>query len=435
MSGVSATSPNDGERSELIERWRILAGCVLAMTVGVVSLPASSIAIFMSGLQQDFGWSRTAISMAPSIGLGILVLMSPVVGWIADRVPEVKLLAAGLAALGVSLVLLSRADGEIGWFLGGYALMMILASGASTVPLARIISANFERARGMALGIAMIGTGVSGFLLPLLLTPFVATHGWRAGFVLTGLVALAGVPLVVFLLRGAKGRATPVSKAGQEEVAGVSFAAAFTMRHFWSMAICFALITLATAGLLVHFLAMLTDAGVPAVRAGAIMSISGITLIVVRLVTGYLIDRIFAPLVAAVMMGIAGLCLAAFTLIGPEGAFLGAICYGLAVGAEIDLIGYLVARYFGMRAYGRIYGLLYAATLTGSALSPLLYGYSFDRLHSYHPVMLAASVLLIAASAMLFVLPRFPAAFGPGEDPPGDTRAAAWTAPRTKAGA
>lgn len=402
-----AIEVGDTPDGELRRGWPLLAGCVLAMTVGVISLPGPAIGVFMTGLQRDFGWSRTAISLALSIGVGVIVLMSPAIGWLADRFREARILVVGLIGMAASFLLFSRMGGSLLGFTIGYPLMMVVASGASTVPLARIISANFDRSRGLALGFAMVGTGLSGFLLPLLLAPFAAREGWRAGFVALAAVVLACVPLVALLLRHARhggARAEP----SRTVPAGIAFAEAVRTWPFWVMAGCFPLITLATSGVQVHFMALLTDAGVAPARAGAIMSVSGLTLIVVRLGTGWVVDRVFAPHVAAAMMGAAGLCMAGFALIGPSAAVLGAVCYGLAVGAEIDIIAYLTARYFGMRAYGRIYGCLYATVLIGATFSPVLYGLCFDRLGSYTPAMAASAALLLVAAALLLLLPPFP---------------------------
>ena len=130
--------------------------------------------------------------------------------------------------------------------------------------------------------------------------------------------------------------------------------------------------------------------------------------IVARIGTGWLIDRIFAPLVAAAMMALAALCLLALGMFGAAAAPLGAIAYGLAIGSEIDLIAYFAARYFGLRAYGRIYGALYAAVLVGSALSPIGYGMVVDATASYRNALLAGGFLLLLSAALLRTLPRFP---------------------------
>lgn len=395
--------------SEIVRDWRILAGCILGIAVGVVAMPSAALAIFMPGFQAEFGWSRTAVSLGGSILIAVLVFTSPLVGWLADRVAEARIAIVSLLAMACAFLLFSRMQGDIRVFLAGFGVMALVASGASTIPFARIISAHFVRSRGLALGLAMTGTGLSGIALPLLLVPFVAAHGWRSGFLVLAAIVLAAVPAIWLLLRGARPAAASARGDGAAAAtAGMPFARAARSRVFAVMAVAFALVSLAAAGIAIHFVAMLGDAGLSPALAGALASLAGAAVIVVRIGTGWLIDRVFAPLVAGAMMALAGVCLLTLGLFGAAAAPLGAIAYGLAIGSEIDLIAYLAARYFGLRAYGRIYGALYAAVLVGSALSPIGYGLAVDATGSYRAALIAAAALLTFAAALFCTLPRFP---------------------------
>lgn len=91
---------------------------------------------------------------------------------------------------------------------------------------------------------------------------------------------------------------------------------------------------------------------------------------------------------------------------GPVGAPVGAFCIGRCVGAELDVVGYLPARYFGLRSYGRVYGLIYATILVGTGLSPLAYSLAGDR-PGYGFGLTARAVLLFASALLLLALPRF----------------------------
>lgn len=393
---------------EFARGWRVLAGCILGIAVGVVAMPAAALSIFMPGFQADFGWSRTAVSLGGSILVSVLVLTSPLIGWLADRVAEVRIAIGSMIAMACAFLLFSRMQGDIRVFLIGFGAMALVSSGASTIPFARIISAHFVRSRGLALGLAMMGTGLSGISLPLFLVPFVATHGWRPGFVVLAAIIAAAIPVIWLLLRDARPAVSISSDNAVAEASGVAFADAARSRTFVILAASFALISLAAAGIAIDFVSMLTDAGLTPARAGALASLTGLATIVARVGTGWLIDRIFAPLVAAAMMMLAALCLLALGLFGAAAAPLGAIAYGLAIGSEIDLIAYLAARYFGLRAYGRIYGALYAAVLVGSALSPIGYGIVVDRTGSYANALFAGAMLLLLSATLLRTLPRFP---------------------------
>ena len=393
--------------ADIVGGWRILAGCILGMGVGVVAMPAAAISIFMTGLQADFGWSRTQISLGSTILFAVLIVTSPIIGWLSDKVAEARIVAVSLVAMAGAFLLLSQIGGNIGMFWIGFGLMALVGSGAATVPFARIIVSNFDRNRGLALGLAMIGTGVSAVILPIVLVPYVAINGWRSGFVVLAITMLLAVPLLLYLLRGARRADTHAAAATAPPREGKSLAEAARTREFWTLGVGFTIITLGAAGIMAHYVAMLTDAGLSPARVGVLASLTGASTIVIRVATGWLLDRVFAPYVAAAMMLLAALCLASFGAFGSVAAPAGAIAYGLAIGSEIDLIAYFSARYFGMRAYGRIYGVLYAVQLVGVAVSPMLYGMAVDATQSYEIALFGAAALLTLAATLLLTLPRF----------------------------
>lgn len=394
--------------AELAARWPVLLGAMLGIGVGVVALPSPAIGVFMRALQAQFGWTRAEISLGPTILIAVLALVSPLLGWIADRVSAVWITAGSLSALSLALFLFSRLGPNLWLYYAGFAAMAFTASGAATLVYARVVSANFVRGRGLALGLAMIGNGLTGILLPILLVPYVASVGWRQGFVALGMLVALCVPVVAFLIS----RSRPVCQAAADvgPSAGHSFEDALADPAFWTMAACFTLIPLGAAGMHLHFLAFLADAGVAPRRAGLIASLGGVALIVGRVSTGWLIDRAFAPHIAAAMMALSAACIAAMATFGAPAAGLGAVAIGLSIGAELDLIGYMTARYFGMRCFGRIYGLLYAAALVGSALSPLGYGLIADSTKSYTGGLYAGAAVLLLSAALFLTLPRFPTA-------------------------
>ncbi|WP_260581958.1 MFS transporter [Sphingopyxis sp. PET50] len=316
----------------------------------------AAIGVFMRGLQADFGWTRAEISLGPTILIVTLAAIAPLLGWLADRAAPRLIVGTALAALAAGLFLFSRLDGDLRIYYAGFALLAIAASGSATIVYAKLLNATFHRNRGAALGLAMVGNGATGILLPLLLVPYAAVAGWRAGFIALAAVVALALPLVVLLIGGR--RDAPVTA-----VLAAPPGDALRSRAFRIMAICFALIPLAVAGLHLHFLAYLADMGIGPSRAGAIAGVGGAALMAARILTGFLIDHIFAPHVAAAMMMFSAAAIAGMVLLGPAAAVLGAVALGVSLGAELDLIGYMTARYFGLDRFGRIYGILYGVVL------------------------------------------------------------------------
>jgi predicted MFS family arabinose efflux permease len=134
----------------------------------------------------------------------------------------------------------------------------------------------------------------------------------------------------------------------------------------------------------------------------------GLSTIAGRLVSGYLLDRYFAPVVTAVLfllplIGVSILALGA----GGAAPALAAMTLGFGLGAEIDVIGFMVSRYFGLRAYGEIYGCMFAIFTVGTGLGPVLMGLSFDAAGSYTFTLTAFGIALIIASTLVARLGRY----------------------------
>src|SRR5438552_3363127 len=159
-----------------------------------------------------------------------------------------------------------------------------------------------------------------------------------------------------------------------------------------------------TAGAVAHVVPLLTDHGVSAGAAAAIMGTFVLATMAGRLLAGYLVDRIFAPFVATVffLAPIAGFVL----LSSGSGALpaIGVILLGLGLGTEIDLIAFLVSRYMGQRAFGEIYGYCFMIFDLGSSFGRFLGGFVYDIAGSYDPALIGAAGALVVAVVLVNLL-------------------------------
>jgi len=135
----------------------------------------------------------------------------------------------------------------------------------------------------------------------------------------------------------------------------------------------------------------------------------GLSTMAGRLLSGYLVDRIFAPFVAAFFFLLP--CLGIYLLDSTISPVVGIISLGLASGTEIDMIGFLTSRYFGMKRFGQLYGYLFASFVVGSAIGPFMMGLTFERLHSYEPALWTFGAFMLTATAAILSLGpyRYPA--------------------------
>lgn len=160
-------------------------------------------------------------------------------------------------------------------------------------------------------------------------------------------------------------------------------------------------------GIGIHIIPMMSDAGMTPAEAGTIAGILGVSVIIGRVVTGALIDRIFAPYVAAIIFCVTGFGCLGLALFGIGFAPVAVVLVGLATGAEVDIIGYLIARYFGLRIYGVLYGLMYTAFMLGASISQMIASMVFDLTGNYTGYLYLASIALVIGAGAALRLPRF----------------------------
>ena len=134
----------------------------------------------------------------------------------------------------------------------------------------------------------------------------------------------------------------------------------------------------------------------------------GITIVFARIVTGYLCDRVFAPRVAVVAFALStiGLLMLATGAVNFS-AYVALVLIGFSIGAEIDMMTFLTTRYFGIRHFGEIFGILFASLLIGTSLGPFLFGWSYDTHGSYLSILWIAAGATGVATLLCFALPPY----------------------------
>ena len=206
-------------------------------------------------------------------------------------------------------------------------------------------------------------------------------------------------------------RPPEVAAVGAAELPGRTVGEAMREKRFWILWISIALVSIAYAGALVHLPSMLAARGFDRTSAAAVMSVFGLSIFAGRIITGLLLDRFWAPLVTLPILCLPAL--SCWVLMGDAPlsltlAVAAAFLMGFASGAETDLIAYLAGRYFGMRSYGQIYGVLYMAFGLSTAISASLYGWVRDTTGSYDPMLLAAAGMFVAGAVLLLFLGPYP---------------------------
>jgi MFS family permease len=413
-------------RTTFASRWWIVFGATASMLVAQGPVILYTLGLFIKPLNQEFGWDRASMSAAGGIAAIASAITIPFVGSMMDRwgVRTVLLPVVVLCALSVALIALTPPSIVV--FVLLFAITGVFGSGQGPLGYAKCVSAWFDDRRGLALGITMSGIGLGAALVPQYTQFLIGNFGWRAAYLGLGLLTLmVAFPAVfLFIREPAAAKTATGGEHGKAPVAhhrlpDLEVRETLGGRRFWLIACALLLVSTVTQGLVVHTVPLLTDKGYSPEAAAALMIAVGLSTMAGRLLSGFLVDRIFAPFVAAFFFLLP--CLGIYLLDSTVAPVAGIISLGLASGTEIDMIGFLISRYFGMKRFGQLYGYLFAFFVVGSAIGPSMMGLSFERLHSYQPALWTFGAFMIVASAAILGL-------GPYRYPP-EAKAAA-EAPR-----
>jgi MFS family permease len=398
-------------------KWWMVAAALVALTLNTGVVQSFSFAVFIVPISQDLGISRAELLSAPLVGTVFLLLITmPSFGKALDHygTRAVHMLTIiGFAITTMCLAFLSTPY----WFMVLlFSCQHLFGPSQSPVAYTKAIAAWFDKDRGLALGIAIAGVGLGVAIVPPFDNYLIVHYGWRAAFVGMGAAILVFALIPVFLFE----REPPITPERErpkndESVPGYFWReAVFKDWRFAAMTVAFFLAPIAINGTITQVVAMLTDRGVPLSVAVGALSASGIALTVGRIVSGYMLDKIHGPYVAAIFFGASGIGIA--LLAANSLPFVGVILCGLGVGGEVDLMAFMVSRYFGLRCFGAIYATMFTLFSLGVGLGPFLLGLSHDKLGSYVPMMMVNLGFIVVMCALLLILG--PYRFGRRESPP-----------------
>lgn len=382
------------DRPKVFYGWWIVAVCSLGLFFSTGTIVVLSFGVFLKPLIQDFHTGRAAVSFAFTVHNLTGALCIPLVGRVIDRFGARKVILTGTAIFALILLSSSLLGSAVAFLYLFYMALGLVSGAASPVPYGAVVSRWFDQRRGLALGLMMLGIGLGGTALPLLAHRLIVMFGWRTAYAVFGCaVLLLSLPVMAAMLKNdprEKGLLPDGAVPSQREEIGERWLDGLSWHDIWHQPTFWLLICalfLAGASLhacILHMAALVTDRGISAQGAAAVSSVVGGALLIGRIGTGYLLDRLFAPRLAMLVFGGASVGIALLWA-GSAGkiAVLAAFLIGMGMGAEVDIIGFCMSRYFGLKAFGTAFGYAFAAYVLAGALGALLMGWGFDLTHSY----------------------------------------------------
>jgi MFS family permease len=398
--------------------WVVFAG-LLAISASAAPFVFASMGLFIIPFNEEFGWDRAKISTLLPVLTVTYMVSQPIAGRLIDRFGTRKVLIPSTILFGLGLGSIPLLVSEF-WHLAAiFVFIATFGVAANTLAYLRCISSWFNKKRGLAIGITISGIGLGYAYVPVLVQTMINNYGWRSGYyALSCIVLLIIVPLITMFIKESPAElglfpdgASEVDELneGVSYKYGYSSFSALKTKEFWLLSVIFLLVAFVLHGILLHLVPLLRDKGISANTAALVASVMGATVFVSRILIGYLIDRFFAPKVALIFFALSALgFLVLYSSTSLPLMLVAAIMIGLSLGAEVDLLAYLCGKYFGLRSFGEIFGILFISVLMGSALGSVIFGYGFESFGSYAEVLILCAILNSLALIIIKILGPYP---------------------------
>jgi len=384
---------------ELRRHWRTLAGCTLAAAIGTIGLHAYTSGAFVHELTLA-GFTRDQMARATLLLSATVAVCAPIAGTMMDRFGPFRIVAFSVLGEAAAFLILSMTPAEFNLYAACIVLLAVLGVGTTPPGFARMVTARFDRVRGLALGIMICGLGLMAITGPLWATWVIAHLGWRGGYrVMAALVLLLG-GTGLLLIRSDR-------RAGhlQAELrTGAGDFLAFRRPLFWVMLAGFLAPAFFSGGYLLHLISLLRERGFSPADAAQVQSLIGAAVLTGRLGSGAALDRFPAPRVAAFAFAISGLSCALLLQSNPLLVAMAAFGIGLTIGAELDIMAYCISRYFGLPNFGKLYGLSYGCLVLSAGASPVLISRIADA-GGYSAALIVSTVGTLVGAAILLSMP------------------------------
>jgi len=354
---------------------------------------------------KDFGWSRATITSGGAFGKVVIgLLFGFIAGWLIDQLGPRRLMLTGIVMGGMALVGLSLMTSLWQFYLF-YLLNALGYLFGGPLPNQVLISRWFNAARGKVMGIAYLGIGVGGMLVPQIAKALNVEFGWRGGLLGLGVIMIAVALPMAWFVKENPDAAAVATKTGSPKV---SFTKILTSRIFYLLligSVCSIAAVAGTSQNLKLFLSI--DLKYTQQEAANVLTILLGASIIGRLFMGWLADKIQKRYVMILIYSLVAISIPLLYAAETKGVmYLFAIIFGVALGGDYMIIPLMAAELFGVKVMGRVMGIIISVDGLGEAFAPMLAGALRDRMGSYTYGFLSLIILAVIGTIAITFLPK-----------------------------
>jgi len=386
-----------------------VAFLVLMLSNGAIMYSYSVVAVPM-GL--EFEASRLVMMLGVTLMTLCGGIVSPWFGSLVDRWSLKGMMLLGAIGMSFGYVVLSFTTAS--WQVPVvYGMFMMLGTNLlGPLTTSTLLARWFTKKRGMAMGVAAVGTSVGGFIFPPLIQGLIDHYEWRIALRYLGAgLLLVSVPAVLLVVNRPQDRGLHADGELMDaayvppHVAAVSFGELLKNRNFILIAIVMSLLFMTYTGVMSNMAPFAMGRGLSADEAALLISAIAVAGVVGKLIFGAVADKIDLRIgLAASMITVIMCMLVLLSMTGYSALMLGAALLGLAAGGMLPVWGSILAVLFGSANYGRVMGMMNPLIMPLTLVGAPLAGFIFDTRGAYDGAFLLFAGGLCIGLALLFAI-------------------------------
>ena len=392
-------------QEEKLNKHQIHVGATAFLSLfSLVGIMFYGLPFFFDFWIEEFGWTRATITSGSAVGKVVIgLLLGFVAGWFIDRFGPRRLMLTGIALGGIALIGLSMMTSLWQFYLF-YLCNALGYLFGGPLPNQVLVSRWFDKSRGKVMGIAYLGIGIGGMLVPQIAKALNMEFGWRGGLMCLGILMIAiAFPMAWFVKDNPDGSASPSIKPPHH----VAFGSIIKGWPFYLLLIGSACSIAAVAGTSQNLKLYLSiDLNYTQQQAANVLSIVLGASIIGRLFMGWLADKIQKKYVMILIYTLVAVSIPLLFIADTTGVmYLFAFLFGIALGGDYMIIPLMAAELFGVKALGRVMGIIISVDGLGEAFGPMLAAYIRDTSGNYVYGFSALIVLALLGTVAIILLP------------------------------
>lgn len=379
--------------------WGVTASSLLCLAVGPSSLLVASFGVLLGPMSQAYGWSPAKIGGAASAMTIAIMIASTLQGFLIDRFGVRRVVLTSIPLFVLSMLSMHWLPKNLTLLYLAWFVMPLMAVGLWPGSYLKAVSGWFDQRLGLATGLTNAGIGLGMLFGPMSVAWTIRTYGVHAAWIAMALLASIALPLALLGIREHPQHTHPRVATKASSVGEI-----LSIPRYRIIIISFFLLGITGTGLVASIIPILTSKGLPLPAAAGAFAAFGIMSLVGRLLSGWLLDRLHVSRVLYLLGATTVVGLLAYVATGTLWMLiLATALLGLMSGGEFDVLAYTLRRYFGLSAFGRMYGLAFSAFQLGASGGAALLALSIGQSGSYTAALV---VFAIAATASMTLFGR-----------------------------